>query len=191
MRVFSAFLFIGFLATGGASASSFVMPDELSTAGGSILVLGDTPDSVAAANVGLLHDRVFSLDAGTSGGAATVEAARPISASIIAFGEPPVADEKVAAIPKKQASQSKVATTVPMVIRGGIVGDAFATPTVAAASPQPSEPVPAETPNQDPVVAQQAPRNSGPPAQPDAPAPQPAAPPPPPPGNMPTLRGAE
>ncbi|RUX26082.1 hypothetical protein EOA23_19305 [Mesorhizobium sp. M2A.F.Ca.ET.042.01.1.1] len=51
--------------------------------------------------------------------------------SMIALGDPvpAVTDEKVAAIPEKSGHQP-----APMIIRGGIVGGAFATPAATAAS---------------------------------------------------------
>jgi hypothetical protein len=59
-----------------------------------------------------------------------------LSPSVIAMGEPAVADEKVAAIDEKQRNSPP-----PMVIRGGIIGDAFspATAAVPAAQSQPSD----------------------------------------------------
>jgi hypothetical protein len=56
--------------------------------------------------------------------------------SVIAFGDPmpAVTDEKVAAIPEKSGHQP-----APMIIRGGIVGGAFATP-AATASAKPATP---------------------------------------------------
>jgi hypothetical protein len=56
--------------------------------------------------------------------------------SMIALGDPmpAVTDEKVAAIPEKSGHQQ-----APMIIRGGVVGGAFATP-AATASAKPSTP---------------------------------------------------
>jgi hypothetical protein len=51
--------------------------------------------------------------------------------SVIALGEPAVTDEKVAAIPEKSAHGR---TPTPMIIRGGVVGGAFATPAATAAA---------------------------------------------------------
>ncbi|RWL44788.1 MAG: hypothetical protein EOR60_16400 [Mesorhizobium sp.] len=61
--------------------------------------------------------------------------------SIIALGDPmpAVTDEKVAAIPEKSGHES-----APMIIRGGIVGGAFATP-AATASAKPATPATAAT----------------------------------------------
>jgi hypothetical protein len=61
--------------------------------------------------------------------------------SIIALGDPmpAVTDEKVAAIPEKSGHES-----APMIIRGGIVGGAFATP-AATASAKPAAPATAAT----------------------------------------------
>ncbi|MBN9547819.1 MAG: hypothetical protein J0H31_02770, partial [Alphaproteobacteria bacterium] len=53
-----------------------------------------------------------------------------LTPSMIALGDPvpAVTDEKVAAIPEKSGHQP-----APMIIRGGIVGSAFATPATASA----------------------------------------------------------
>ncbi|BCG96265.1 hypothetical protein [Mesorhizobium sp. 131-2-1] len=53
--------------------------------------------------------------------------------SVVALGEPPpdVTDEKVAAIPEKPAHHGSMQS--PMIIRGGVVGGAFATPAAAPA----------------------------------------------------------
>ncbi len=61
--------------------------------------------------------------------------------SMIALGDPmpAVTDEKVAAIPAKSGHQP-----APMIIRGGVVGGAFATP-AATASAKPSTPATAAT----------------------------------------------
>jgi hypothetical protein len=68
--------------------------------------------------------------------------------SMIALGDPmpAVTDEKVAAIPEKSGHQLS-----PMIIRGGIVGGAFATP-AATASAKPSAPAtPTATPPATPA----------------------------------------
>lgn len=61
--------------------------------------------------------------------------------SIVALGEavPDVTNEKVAAIPEKPHMQS------PMIIRGGIVGGAFATPAAAPAKATAAAPAAEET----------------------------------------------
>ena len=53
--------------------------------------------------------------------------------SVVALGEPApdVTDEKVAAIPEKPAHHGSMQS--PMIIRGGVVGGAFATPAAAPA----------------------------------------------------------
>lgn len=110
-------------------------------------------------------------------------AIRVISPSIIAMGEPPVTFEQVAAIePPKTAKPHRGPSSLPMVIRGGIIGDAF-----ISSAPMPSEP------------KQQVVEASGKaPAKPSSPqpaSPQPAtpppAPPPPPTPKLPQLRGVE
>jgi hypothetical protein len=87
-----------------------------------------------------------------------------LSPSVIAMGEPAVVDEKVAAIDDKPHHVS-----LPMVIRGGMIGDAFspAAPAAAGAGSQPSG---AEASAAAPSPEQ--------PTKPSQPEPQPAAPPP-------------
>ncbi|TIQ28966.1 MAG: hypothetical protein E5X48_30690 [Mesorhizobium sp.] len=64
---------------------------------------------------------------------AAIEPGKTSTPSIVALGEPApaVTDEKVAAIPGK--SEQRHAQT-PTIIRGGIVGGAFATPAATAAA---------------------------------------------------------
>ena len=90
-----------------------------------------------------------------------------VSPSVIAMGEPAVVDEKVAAIDDNPHSAAP-----PMVIRGGIVGDAFSPAAIApAAASQPSD---AEASAAAPS-SEHAPKPSEPQPQPDE---QPAATPP-------------
>jgi hypothetical protein len=130
MRVASAFIVAATIVwSSGAYASSFVvlpaMTDDFSP---SIVELGQA----AAPDVNVL--------------AAIPEPAQPpiaepghvdiISPSIIAMGEPAVADENVAAIDGGETKKSEP-STMPMVIRGGVVGDAFSAPSAASVAPQP------------------------------------------------------
>jgi hypothetical protein len=57
-----------------------------------------------------------------------------VSPSVIAMGEPAVVDEKVAAIDDKPHN-----VPPPMVIRGGMIGDAFSPATAAPPASQPSD----------------------------------------------------
>ena len=58
-----------------------------------------------------------------------------ISPSIIAMGEPAVANENVAAIDGETKKSGP--STMPMVIRGGVVGDAFSAPSGGPVAVQP------------------------------------------------------
>ena len=111
---------------------------------------------------------------------ASVSPVRP-SRSIIAMqsGEPPVTRETVAAV-----QSSRRAPSTPMVMRGGIVGDPFASPATPAASEPPADTEAAPSPRNGrpdrraergmpPATGDQ--REPAAPAQPDAP--PPAAPP--------------
>lgn len=91
----------------------------------SLMVLGPAKDAVGPSMV--------VLDApspATSDGAA--------ARSIVAVGqsEPPVSDEKLSSISAEPAVPHRGPATAPMVIRGGIVGDAF----VRSAPPPVTEP---------------------------------------------------
>ena len=57
------------------------------------------------------------------------------SPSIIAMGEPAVANENVAAIDGE--TKKRGPSSMPMVIRGGVVGDAFSAPSAASVAVQP------------------------------------------------------
>ena len=152
MRIASAFLVIGSLSVGGAEASSIVvLPAMTGPLGPSMIVVGQTatPDVTEAA---MLPEP------------AAPPIAEPgqidiISPSVIALGEPAVADENVAAI--GTGTQGPGSNAMPMVIRGGVVGDAFspaatsapvtvpAAPDVATQAPAPGiGPVAPEAPKQ-------------------------------------------
>lgn len=98
---------------------------------------------------------------------------RVLSPSIIAFGEvqPPVSYEQLASIgPEAEKKTSRRPEQMPMVIRGGLIGDAFARPASAA----PAEPVKVEA--KAPTSAAPGPGRKDAPPKRDTP---PAAPPPP------------
>jgi hypothetical protein len=163
MRVASAVLVIGVLWAGVAEASSFVvLPAMTDKLGPSMIALGQTatPDVTVAA--------------------AIPEPAQPpivepgqikiLSPSIIALGEPAVTSESVAAIGMQTNKPGP--NTMPMVIRGGMAGDAFSP--AAASAPvasedknEPEQQTAAQTPSSE-VAGKPAPYP--PPAAPMAPA---------------------
>ena len=148
MRAALGFLVVGALWAGGASASSFVvLPAMEARVGPSMIVLGSpgSPSTVVA------HRRPpMPSSRIRRSKRRPVESVR-LSPSIIALGEPDVGLDKVAAIaPEAKTSRHAAA---PMVIRGGVVGDAFAP---AAAS----EPV-TVTPEASPQAAADAPQSAG------------------------------
>ena len=148
MRAALGFLVVGALWAGGASASSFVvLPAMEARVGPSMIVLGspDSPSTVAAS---------MPDDTGKPDQALEVPPGESVrlSPSIIALGEPDVGLDKVAAIAPEAKTSGHAAA--PIVIRGGVVGDAFAP---AAAS----EPV-TVTPEAAPQAAADAPQSAGP-----------------------------
>jgi hypothetical protein len=162
MRVYAAFVVLGVLVTGQAHASSFVALEPMTEKIGPSMVLLGAPApakptaaaTVAAPKTALAAPKAV-LPSGTM-----------ISPSIVAFGEPlpEIEYTKVAAIPEPK-KQSRRPAPMPMVMRGGIIGEGF---TVAApAQPQ------AEAKPQDVASA----RNKDGPS-PEAPG-APEAPPPP------------
>jgi hypothetical protein len=161
MRFASAFVVVGALWAGGAEASSFVeLPAMTDKLGPSIIEIGRTatPDLTAAATIPLPAQPPIAEP-----GQMNI-----ISPSIIALGEPAVTSESVAAIetkPKKKGHES-----TPMVIRGGMVGEAFSPAvTVAPAAPEPqSQPKTAQAPSSG-AAPKSAPVS--PPEQPASPAP--------------------
>jgi hypothetical protein len=115
--------------SGGAQASSFVVLEPLKDAvGPSMIVLG-APASMAERTPpepDTAEPRV-ALSYPAPGGAPGPEAMRRVSPSIIALGQPipEVSYEKLAAIEPPAPTPKKRPDFSPMVIRGGIVGDAF------------------------------------------------------------------
>ena len=95
---------IGLLAMNGAAHASSIVALDVSTSTPSVVRL----DAIDPAKLSALT-----------------------APSIIALGDPmpAVTDEKVAAIPEKSGHQ-----LAPMIIRGGVVGGAFATPAATAAA---------------------------------------------------------
>ena len=122
MRVAIAFLLAGTMWSGGAEASSIVTPAPMTDAiSPSMIVLDEagtaTPDLTIA-------PKATAADAGGNPGEIK------LSASMIALGEPGVATEKVASIGSGQGARRD---RTPMVIRGGLIGDAL----IPAAAAQP------------------------------------------------------
>ena len=156
MRAALGFLVVGALWAGAASASSFVvLPAMEAGLGPSMVELGSpgSASSVVAAST--------PADAGNPDHALEVPPGQSvqISHSIIALGEPDVGLDKVAAItPDAKTSEHAAA---PMVIRGGVVGDAFA-------PAAPSAPV-TVAPTASPKTAADAPQSAG--STPQKPAP--------------------
>jgi hypothetical protein len=119
------------VAGGAAQASSFaVLPARTDVASPSILVLGAPQSSFATASI------------------ESVPAAS--SPSIIALGEPAVTYENVAAIPPEPEATAFNAAQLPMVIRGGITGEAFPDAAPVAAVPEPVESSPGAEPEDPP-----------------------------------------
>ena len=139
MRMIAALVLIAAVAGGEAQASSFVTPEALpEPIGPSFVVLGETTAagtlqvqendaaSGAALSVEMLPMPSFSIMG---------EAASSSTPSIVALGEPAagIAYDEVAAIP--QPAQKSGRVMMPMIIRGGIVGDAFAQPIYSSGAP--------------------------------------------------------
>ena len=148
LRVLGALLLASSMMAGGAQASSFVVvappKDKISS---SFVVVGAPPLPVLAAAVAdaqpengeaLVVPLAFPLaENGTSVSFEPSVAAKvtKISTSIIAFDSPipNVAYEKVAAITPDKPVKRPLRLTTPMVMRGGIIGDAYASGSSGAA----------------------------------------------------------
>lgn len=196
MKFRVAFLVWGAM-TSGAHASSFVVLDSMTEPlGPSMIVLGspapvaEAPPAAAVATVRLPESRIplASTQGQEPGDSERSAAASPqpvdsaayqvplprmLSPSIIAFGDVqlPVSYEKLASIgPAVEQRQNRRPEQMPMVIRGGLIGDAFARP----ASATPAAPVKIEA--KAPGMAGGNGKPNDAPARRDTP---PAAPPPP------------
>jgi hypothetical protein len=177
MRIALAFVMFGSLWAGEAAASSFVVLEASpGPASPSIVTLG-TPATLDVTT--LPEDPKDEPDVAIGH---VDRPARPdpadsyiitISPSIIAMGEPEVTSEKVAAIGEKDGSRR--APPLPMVIRGGVIGDAFSPATTAAPVP-----VAVEQPQSGQEASEAPSGGSQPPAPSGGMPEQPAAPPPPP-----------
>ncbi|MDX8436233.1 hypothetical protein RFN25_22690 [Mesorhizobium abyssinicae] len=96
--------------------------------------------------------------------------------SVVALGEPApdITDEKVSAIPEKPTHHGSMQS--PMIIRGGVVGGAFATPAAVPAKATATAPATETKPAEDGKPAGEATASNGEPkSQPEAQQPQPAA----------------
>lgn len=181
MRLLFATILTAVLASSAANASSFVTLPEIKTPNSpSIITLGGSSPSIVAAKEPSIE---------RFGGEPEVERKFvTVSASIIAIVDAPqpIAFENVASIGNTELRKRR-RESLPMVIRGGIIGDAFATP--AARAPSNSGGTEAPKPRQEVSAPKPGPNTSGP-QQPDPPPgdqrmPKSALPPPAPPtGRM-------
>ncbi|MEX0954465.1 MAG: hypothetical protein WDZ83_04540 [Rhizobiaceae bacterium] len=135
MRLFFATILMALGASNAAIASSFVVLDGIDTpTSPSIIVLGDSPPSIVAANapdISSLHPSIQRF-----GGLPPEERKFiTVSPSVIAMVDAPqpVAFENVASIGDERAKR-RLRGTLPLVIRGGIVGDAYSSAPVAPSS---------------------------------------------------------
>lgn len=110
MRIFAASIILTIL-TSGAQASSIVTPAAMTGNSGPSVVVFDAPAKAVTASV-----------VEPSSGYTVA------SPSIVAFGAPGVDDAKVAAIPPAKETKPSRHAPLPMVIRGGTAGEAFARP---------------------------------------------------------------
>ena len=147
MRVLGAFILATIVTTGAARASSFVVMGETAPASTpSIVTLGSPaptrlartpePQSWIDKSIGQLQQAYLRMKQARGRPYPSVEPLNPgamETPSIIALGEPApeIAYEKVAAIPKKL---KRGPMFKPLVIRGGVTGDAFAPATSTAPS---------------------------------------------------------
>lgn len=145
MRLPLMTFFAGICAMGPAAASSFVaLPAAKPGQSPSIVYLGE-PAPVLAAAVPAAPASTVADFAGTVEAPAqstvspsSVEPIYRISPSIVAYGTPAVEDVKVASI-GDEPKPVRFAE-MPMVIRGGIVGDAFASAEPAMPAPDAEDP---------------------------------------------------
>lgn len=192
MRVALAFLMVGALWAGGAEASSFVTLDPLQAGPSPSVIMLGAPVQAAVARPDISPAKVAAAEPPPASNAAqtTPDRAPPspivkagvsdrrfeipreeivkLSPSIIAFGEPEVSAEKVAAIDEEKP-KSHYHIDMPMVIRGGVIGSLSGTGVAAPAAPV--------TLQQEASGAGEGPGKQ-PPGE-DKPTDQPAAPPPP------------
>ncbi len=189
MRLYCIALLAGIAASTGASASSFVTLPLHGDVSPSVMHLGTAPDIAAAAKpVEAVTSQVrpnetlptLRYPPPMPRGLDVPVAQTRVSASVIAMGAPAVEDFEVAAVKPEKPARSLFAS-MPLVMRGGIRGDAF--PGGHAAS----------TPETVPVTQASAP--TGKPKPEPAKAPEPAeddtAEPPAPPNGIAPLKGVQ
>lgn len=176
MRLGVAAFAVTLLASSAASASSFVTfgtSEKIATP--SIISLGALPAKAPSAAASAIDPSselagLPELDPLHAFGSDVGPRFEDVSPSIVAVISPlpPVSSEMVAAIEKPKPRPHDLA--MPMVIRGGIVGEAFASADAepAAAAPPPPEP-PASPARQDAIAQGQAAKSE--------PEPEPPAPP--------------
>ena len=183
MRILFGFLLAAAATAGEAHASSFVTLEPLETSlGPSMIVLGEPSPSVmqipapaadpvatAALSYPYPGDKV-----GNQVAAAASSSFVTLSRSMIALGEPSVTFEKVAAIAPQEPSPRP--RSLPLVIRGGVLGDAFvrSAPASVAITPESTQEA-----TSAPADGPASPRREEPTREPVAPAPAPVAPTPP------------
>lgn len=150
MRMIAALVITAAAGVSGAEASSFVTPDVVQEAAGPSFIVFGAADGVGDAEM-------RAPPSGSSVSPPSLEAASPsIIAlgkpadvpvpSIVALGEPAagIAYDKVSAIPK---ATDRRPTMMPMVIRGGMVGEAFVQPAPATSGPDEAAATTALDPN--------------------------------------------
>lgn len=159
MRLFFAIILTALGAASAANAQSFVTPDEItSPESPSIVTLGATSPSIVAAQT-----PEFDTPSIERFGTGPTEERKfvAVSPSVIAMVEAPqpIALDNVASIDDEKASK-RLRDTMPLVIRGGIVGSAFSSRAVAAAPSAPAGPAPRQEVSAapEPSARQPAPR---------------------------------
>lgn len=147
----------------------------------SVRMLGALGFTLAAITGGAQASSILVLGASTStpsvvrlGSPEPVKIAASTTPSIVALGdpEPDVTYEKVAAIPGEHKSGS---TQPPMIIRGGVVGGAFASPAAPAKAATAAAPAAGDKPAADTKPAGEATAANGKPQPGTQSQPQPAA----------------
>lgn len=171
MRGAIAFFVAGMAWCAGAQASSFVTIAPPKTALSASMIELGAPASSAAADPDVVTAPEAAADTPKDNAGLPPGEIR-LSPSVIALGEPEVTPEKVAAIGHEPRAARRNST--PMVIRGGVAGDAFSSGVAATtvAQPQAAEQKPGTT---QPGTTQPAPAE--PPKTANSDAQQPAAPP--------------
>lgn len=133
MRLYCIALFAGIAASTGASASSFVTLPLHGEVSPSVMHLGTAPDIATAARPGEAVTSQTGPDETLPAlrypppmprGLGMPVAQTIVSASVIAMGAPAVEDFEVAAVKPEKPARPLFAS-MPLVMRGGIRGDAF------------------------------------------------------------------